>query len=523
MMSKAVRTPLVAVYARQSVTEDEGIQQQVAACTAEAKARGWNVVDNYRDNATSATKARGPKSEWARMLRDIDAGRINTVLVVAVDRLLRRLADVIEIRDRGVRVVVVRGGIDTSEPSGSFTLSMLALLAEQEIETKSARAVPYRVKRHGLGVPTAGKVPFGYRWVPSIERAQLGDENIRWLQVPEQAKVVRRIFKEALKTDKPNIFGIVQMLGKEKFAPPTGTVWRSSTVRRILLNPAYAGLLAPTTTVEQRAVEGYQHHAERVSIDDCTPGNWKPIVTEDQVRTVRARLTDKTRKTNGGVTARKWLLGGLAFCTVCYRLVRSATTREGHHGYRCPAGHFLRRGTPLDTFVTAVVLNRLLRPDAVSLLAPAPAHVDVDGLRARRGALAARRTELLSLVAVGTFTAVQVSEYTEPIDAEISGIEAQLAAVNAADPLADVVGHVTMAELVAVWRGLSLARQRAIIEALVIVGVRPVGKGSKLGTLEAMAESTLIAWRGPNGEHYTLESVAPMPADVIEAVSTALG
>jgi hypothetical protein len=285
----------------------------------------------------------------------------------------------------------------------------------------------------------------------------------------------------------------------------------------MLLNPSFAGLLAPATTRDQREVEGYNHHAESVSIDDCTPGNWEAIVTEDQVRAVRARLTDSARATNTGQTARKWLLGGLATCSVCRVPVRSARTREGHHGYRCPAGHFLRRGEVIDAFVVAGVLKRLSEPDAETLLQPPPPDIDVPALHARREALQAKRAELLKLV--GTFTAAQVEQETVPIDAELDDIAVTLAKVMEADPLAEIL---SAPDLLAFWRGLSLARQRDIVDALAMVVIAPVGKGRKMDSFGAVATSVLLDWHSNPGAG-VLASDGPMTDETFDALRSALG
>ncbi|KTS55746.1 hypothetical protein NS206_14870 [Microbacterium testaceum] len=147
----------VGIYARQSVREDDGIEQQKAECAAEVEQRGWTLQDVYVDNDVSASKDRGEGTAWARMLADIDAGRVDCIVVVAVDRLMRRLSDVLEVRPprRDVRVVVVRGGIDTADASGmgSFILGLFVLVAEQEIHTKTRRAIAHPTRPRLSSLP----------------------------------------------------------------------------------------------------------------------------------------------------------------------------------------------------------------------------------------------------------------------------------------------------------------------------------------------------------------------------------
>ena len=114
----------VAIYARQSVHEEQGIRQQLDDCSREAGYRGWQVVGTYPDDATSGSKERGPGTNWTRMLKDFDEGLFAAVLVNDVDRLTRNLTDVLEVRPpkRDMRVLTVRGGIDTDDPTGDFLL-----------------------------------------------------------------------------------------------------------------------------------------------------------------------------------------------------------------------------------------------------------------------------------------------------------------------------------------------------------------------------------------------------------------
>lgn len=107
--------PRLAIYARQSVDEDQGILQQVEDCQTEASRRQWPIVAQFIDNDTGASKARGSNTGWAAMLRAFDSGEFDTLMVVATARLTRNLTDVLDIGPpkRDIRVITVREGIDT--------------------------------------------------------------------------------------------------------------------------------------------------------------------------------------------------------------------------------------------------------------------------------------------------------------------------------------------------------------------------------------------------------------------------
>ncbi|HJA03634.1 MAG TPA: recombinase family protein, partial [Candidatus Microbacterium stercoravium] len=86
----------IAAYVRisqDSTGERWGVETQRRKISELSSARDWRIVEWYEDNDVSATKPRGPKSDWVRMLRDAEAGRFEMVVAVDVDRLLRSTRD----------------------------------------------------------------------------------------------------------------------------------------------------------------------------------------------------------------------------------------------------------------------------------------------------------------------------------------------------------------------------------------------------------------------------------------------
>ncbi|CAH0173010.1 recombinase family protein [Microbacterium sp. Bi128] len=521
-MSRTVPAPRIAVYARQSVEEEQGIAQQVQEIEADLERRGWLgcVVDRYRDNDTSGSSSRAVGTHWARMLGDLRSGKINTIAVVAPDRLTRNLADLVTLRD-SARVLTTRGGIDTEDSYGSFMLAQLVLIAEQEIRTKNARIAPFKHARHSRGVPTPGRTPYGYRWIPESERRAIGDDDARYAVVPEEVGAVRYMFREAVgMLDAPKgiqVGAIARalstgtatdahgaLLPKSTHTTRDGAAWLPTTVRKMLLSPYYAGLLPQISAVKDRPLTAQGRPASwrvtDVDIDACIPGNWEPLIQPsrdstpaDVLRAVRRALLDTKRARNGGSTAGKWLLSGIAVCgkilgtvggddpdmqhvEVCGAPVTSGVTRERNRGYRCPRGHFHIRGDVLDAWAVRTVLERLERPDAAALLRPAP-EIDTAALRVRESALDGRRGDVLTLVGAGRYTLREADAVLRPIEQELASVRATLDAAYRADPLAEIV---EAADVRAYWESLSLARRRAVLSSLMSPVISPTGKGWKV-------------------------------------------
>ena len=131
-MSSPVRAALYARVSTSGHGQDVGLQldelRQVAA------QRGWEAVA-YVDEGVSGAKDSRPALD--RMLVDAREGRLDVVAIWKLDRLARSVRHLLELSDSlnawGVGLVSIRDAhIDTTTPSGRFTLQILGAVAELE-------------------------------------------------------------------------------------------------------------------------------------------------------------------------------------------------------------------------------------------------------------------------------------------------------------------------------------------------------------------------------------------------------
>lgn len=484
----------VAIYARQSVAEEQGIDQQVKACRAEAENRGWVVIGEYPDDATSGTKERESKTNWARMLKDYDNGLFDVLMVTETSRLTRRLTDILEVTPpkRGMRIIVRNQGIDTAK--SDFSLKLLILIAEEEVKLKTQRAQVYAVERRKVGHPTAGKTPHGYRWVPAINRDKKGT---RYKINEDKAQDVRQIFKEFLAG--ASLGQIARDLNSADRKPRTGKRWVTSTIRRILMNPQYAALLPP-------AQETGKHDLASISLEQCTEGAWAPIIDADHVKATRARLVGVKPNHNG--TTPRWLLSGLAVCSVCKMPVRSArgetqptarvdgsgsAPKKRYHAYRCVEGHFMRNGDIIDEFVAELCIAYISDPENIQLLTRPSKGPDIGVLHTERNALNDRESIIASMIATGKMTEKSAVGALDDLAAQKRDIDSQIANAVKISPMSELIG---VQDVRAWWADASLARRQGMIKLLMAVEIRPVGYGRRIASLEAAAETVGIIWEG---------------------------
>ncbi|QJU54523.1 recombinase family protein [Herbiconiux sp. KACC 21604] len=483
----------VGIYARQSVAEDVGIEQQVASCQKYVDAKpGWEVVDIYDDNNVSASKARGPKTKWSAMLRAVEAGELDAVVATRIDRVFRRMEDWMlfkgtDTADDDARVFLVfsDSGLDTSTPYGKLMVGLLTEIAQFEIAMKDERLLPYKAARREAGHPTPGKAPYGYQWVPASKRDADGT---RYAVVEHEAEAIRYAMEQIIA--RAPIGATIREMAKKNMFDRNGKPFGRSTLRRILLSPFVAGMLPPT----QSSLPG-KYTPENVDPTLCRPGAWDAIVSEPQWLAAREELLDPVRRSNHGDVTRKHLLSGLARCGQCGGPVRSAQTREKYKGYRCPAGHFLRRGEDLDRWALLLVFLRLSEPGAETLIKKPKKGIDLPLLVARRDELRAANDGLAKLVATGLWSAEQVIAERLKNDDELEIINVNIAAHAESDPLSSLL--YSPEERMQLIMTSTLDSQRKIFNSLVkAFYIYPVGKGNRLAQYpDGAAGTTHIVWR----------------------------
>lgn len=193
--------------------------------------RNWKLVELYREEGFSGYKRERP--ELDRLMTDAKTGKFDVVVFPSIDRVGRSTRDVLDIdkklRDAGVDIVFMRESVDTSTPTGAFFETIMASIAQLEGHMMYERLSKGKQQKASRGGYTGGWLPYGYR------RSGKGSVEV----VPEEAKIVRRIFRWFIKGESMN--SIARRLQDDGVPTRNGGTWGHSTVRRILRNPFYAG------------------------------------------------------------------------------------------------------------------------------------------------------------------------------------------------------------------------------------------------------------------------------------------
>jgi DNA invertase Pin-like site-specific DNA recombinase len=268
-----------AIYTRKS--SEKGLEQafnslhaQPEACAAyvqSQKAEGWLLLpDHYDDGGLSGGTLERPAMQ--RLLTDVDAGRIDQIIVYKIDRLTRSLADFARIVDRldaaGASFVSVTQSFNTATSMGRLTLNMLLSFAQFEREGEGHRPNAERIrdkiaasKRKGLWM--GGNVPFGY------------DADGRTLKInAAEAKVVRQLYD--LYQAEGSLIALRERaadlgLRTRTRTAPDGKVsgggpFGRAHLHHILTNPVYAGRIRHRSVI---------HDGQHPAI--IAPGDWQAV------------------------------------------------------------------------------------------------------------------------------------------------------------------------------------------------------------------------------------------------------
>ncbi len=456
-------TRRAAIYARQSLDrsgEGLAVRRQLEDCRSLVKRNGWRTVGVFTDNDVSASNGR-ERPEYRRMLEAVRAGQVDTIVAWAPDRLARRPRDLEDILDlaeqQGLSIATVSGDVDLSTAYGRAIARIFGAIARQETEQKGARQRRANLQRAQDGRARWTRRPFAY------DVAQDGQVVV----VDDEAGELRKAAEAVLAG--ATLASLVRDLNRRGVRTTADRPFTVTALRRALLNPRVAG-----------------HSVHRGHVVGA--GGWEAILDEDTQNRLTARLRDPERRTQTS-TNRRYLLSGLVRCGRCGDpMFASPMGRPGAYWmtYRCRRAHLGRRLDLVDGVVTAVVLERLSRPDAASLLARDD-HTDSENLLERSVEIRRQLDELASLLTEGVLTAAGVRKASQRLRAELDEVDRARASVSNADAVVELV---TAEDVGRVWANLSLDDRRSVVETLLTATVVPAGKGVRFSP-----EQVQFEWR----------------------------
>jgi site-specific DNA recombinase len=312
-----------AVYTRKSSEEGlelafNSLDAQREACAAyidSQRHEGWLALDDcYHDGGYSGGTLERPALQ--RLIRDIEAGRVDTVVCYKIDRLSRSLTDfarLVEVFEHNsVTFVSVTQSFCTTTSMGRLTLNILLSFAQFERELAGERIRDKFAASRAKGMWMGGRPPLGY------------DVKARKLVVnPAEADLVRLIFRRFL--DLGSALLLIRELNAgghrtKSWTTQAGTFregrpFDKGTLYKILRNRTYLG--------------------EAVHKGTSYPGEHEPIVDRATWERVHEVLALNARRRANVARARTPApLRGLMRCTHCGSAMTPTHTRRRGRLYR---------------------------------------------------------------------------------------------------------------------------------------------------------------------------------------------
>ncbi|MFN3226697.1 MAG: recombinase family protein [Hyphomicrobiales bacterium] len=267
-----------AIYTRKST--DDGLDQafnsldaQREACSAYITSQaslGWKELpDLYDDGGVSGGTMDRPA--LTQLLADIEASKVDVIVVYKIDRLTRSLADfarMVEVFERHqVAFVSITQQFNTTSSMGRLTLNVLLSFAQFEREVTAERIRDKIAASRRKGLWMGGSVPFGYRL---LDHALQPDE--------PAASTVRSIFERYIE-----VRSVRALVNELSASPPPGLRAPVSPGRlyHMLANPVYIGKVRHKQDIYEGVHDAILdqatfEHAQTVLADQAPRGSKAP-------------------------------------------------------------------------------------------------------------------------------------------------------------------------------------------------------------------------------------------------------
>ena len=306
------------IYARYSSDKQDeaSIDAQVRACREYAAGKGYAVLEVYADEAVSGKGSKtASRKAYQKLLRDVNKGRFDTILIHKYDRVARNLGEHVnlekKLKDRAVELIAVAQDFGSSAEAKIMKTLMWSLseyyLDNLSSETKKGhRETAMKAKHNG------GYAPFGYDVV-----------NQEYVVNELEAGYVRKIFDAA--ANREGFTAIIEELAAAGITGKRGKPIKYTQIYEMLRNEKYTGTYIYTPQEEERR-EDRRSKPNAIRIENALP----QIVSKAQFMEVQRIMTE--RKQTGKKAG--YLCSGLVYCQCGAKMHGARSVSKGHEYFR---------------------------------------------------------------------------------------------------------------------------------------------------------------------------------------------
>ena len=424
---------LFARYLRKSRAEEglslaEVLAKHKAALDDLAKRLNLIVVDTYEE-VVSGENLEG-RPQMLALLDAVEAGTYAGVLCMDIDRLGRG-----GMRDQGTildtfrlakcKIITPDRIYDLNDDTDEELTEFKAFFARREY-----KAIRKRMQRGKMATIQSGgyvsNAPFGYRQIRADKKPTLE-------VVPEEADLVQRMYQSY--ADGVGPMDIANSLNASGVKPRRGGPWNRSTVRVILANPVYAGMIrynVHNCRKNGKFVGSYKKPEEEWI---TVPGIHPAIIDEE----LWQRVAERRRTTYRGVHydgTIKHQFTGLLRCSCCGSLLRTYAKNGSDTYLICPTKGC--SASAKEAYVEKAVVSALQA--AISNLEAenqaaksdpiAEAEHDLESLESKKAQLSKKANRIYEFYEDGSYDRDTFLHRMGALDEESSALEKQIASVQ---------------------------------------------------------------------------------------------
>lgn len=445
------------VYGRQSRGSKKSIGDQIELGQATVRDQGWKLAETYSDEVSASRYGSKVRGGWAEVLSDIEARRLDVLVLWESSRGDRKLTtwsgllDLCE--EHGVKIHVIshERTYDPRNHRDWETLATDGVKSQAEVNLLSARTRRGVAASARAGRPAAGPCPYGYRRVyDPATGALVGQE-----PDPDTAAVVVEILHRVAKSEP--LGRIADDLNARGVPAPGGRQWYRQRVREMALSRTYLG---------ERKHKGEWHSA-----------SWPAVIDSEtfaQAKTVldapgRAKFGEHSRPGK-----QVHLLTYLATCAKCGdpAHARGKGVNGSRQLYVCGRGCYSVKREPVDELILDLVAAKLSDPEEYAALRQPNDEADADAAAARLeiADLNEKLEEWRESAALGETSPASLATIETKLSERIEAAQARLDAATVPDTLRGWTGREE--DVRARWAAAPVQARRAVLRVLEASGLR---------------------------------------------------
>ena len=248
----------------------------------------WEMADIYADEGITGVSIE-KRTDFKRMLDDCKKGKIDRIITKSTSRFARNTIDTLntvrELKSLGVTIYFEKENLDTENLSSENLLTLYSLFAQEEsmnISKNCKKGIRMAMSK-GIYIPS--HAPYGYIL-----------QNKELTIIPEEAKIVKRIFSEYL-SGKGTI-DIANGLNEDNIPLRNKSTkkWNYQSVNVILRNERYMGdsLFQKTFNTDELPYRNYRNNGELPQY--YIENSHQPIISKMEYNLANKIMDERAKK-----------------------------------------------------------------------------------------------------------------------------------------------------------------------------------------------------------------------------------